>query len=78
MVLFCFVSVRQSAMPFLLTYAVALNVIPAVRWVLNKRDNASIEARNSARRRWALLGKNGGETVERKLKAAKSMTQALK
>lgn len=75
---FWFLAGWQAATPFLLAYAVALNAIPAVRWVLNKRENAKIEERNSARRRWALAAKSGGAVVDRKLKAAKSMTQALK
>ncbi|CAN0083410.1 unnamed protein product [Ectocarpus fasciculatus] len=68
----------QGALPFLLTYAVALNVIPAVRFVLNKRENAKIEGRNFLRRKWAEAGRSGGAVVSRKLKAAKTMTTDMK
>ncbi|CAM9807871.1 unnamed protein product [Ectocarpus sp. 6 AP-2014] len=67
-----------GALPFLLTYAVALNVIPAVRFVLNKRENAKIEGRNFLRRKWAEAGRSGGAVVSRKLKAAKTMTTDMK
>ncbi|CAN0259741.1 unnamed protein product, partial [Ectocarpus sp. 4 AP-2014] len=67
-----------GALPFLLTYAVALNVIPAVRFVLNKRENAKIEGRNFLRRKWADAGRSGGAVVSRKLKAAKTMTTDMK
>lgn len=65
-------------MPFLLTYAVGFNLIPVGRWLLNKRANSKIAERNMYRRQWATVGKNGGVEVDRKLKAAKSMTTALK
>eukprot|EP00903_Cladosiphon_okamuranus_P014661 g13591.t2 len=68
----------QGALPFLLTYAVALNVIPAVRWLVNKKENAKIEERNFLRRKWAEAGRSGSVVVQRKLKAAKSMATDLK
>lgn len=68
----------QGALPFLLTYAVALNVIPAARWLVNKRENAKIEERNFLRRKWAEAGRSGGAVVQRKLKAAKTMATGLK
>ncbi|CAN0511501.1 unnamed protein product, partial [Ectocarpus sp. 8 AP-2014] len=68
----------RGALPFLLTYAVALNVIPAVRFVLNKRENAKIEGRNFLRRKWAEAGRSGGAVISRKLKAAKTMTTDMK
>lgn len=68
----------QGAMPFLLTYAVALNAIPLVRWLVNKRTNAKIEERNFLRRKWAEVGRSGGPAVKRKLKAAKTMTTDMK
>ncbi|CAN0237810.1 unnamed protein product [Pylaiella littoralis] len=68
----------QGAMPFLLTYAVALNAIPLVRWLVNKRTNAKIEGRNFLRRKWAEAGRSGGPAVKRKLKAAKTMTTDMK
>ncbi|CAN0396794.1 unnamed protein product, partial [Scytosiphon promiscuus] len=64
--------------PFLLTYAVALNAIPAVRWVFNKRENAKIQERNFLRRKWAEAGRGGGAAVQRKLRAAKEMTTDMK
>lgn len=68
----------QGALPFLLTYAVALNVIPAVRWLVNKKENAKIEERNFLRRKWAEAGRSGSAVVQRKLKAAKTMATDLK
>lgn len=65
-------------MPFLLTYAIALNVIPLVRWIINKRANGEIERRNGFRRQWADRLRSGGEVVQRKLKAAKAMSRSLK
>lgn len=68
----------QGALPFLLTYAVALNVIPVARWLVNKRENAKIEERNFLRRKWAEAGRSGSAVVRRKLKAAKTMATDLK
>lgn len=65
-------------MPLLLTYAVALNVIPAARWLVNRRVNARIEERNFLRRKWAEAGRSGSAVVRRKLKAAKTMTTDMK
>ena len=69
---------EQGLMPFLLSYAVAFNAIPAARWLFNKRENAKIEERNRSRRRWAEAAKNGSSIVRRKLKAAKAMATKLK
>ncbi|CAM9902010.1 unnamed protein product, partial [Hapterophycus canaliculatus] len=68
----------QGALPFLLTYAVALNAIPAIRWVVNKRENAKIQERNFLRRKWADAGRSGASAVQRKLRAAKKMTTDMK
>lgn len=65
-------------MPFLLSYAVAFNAIPLVRWIFNRRINSQIDERNKYRRQWATVARNGGVQVERKLKAAKKMNKDLK
>lgn len=31
---------EQGLLPFLLSYAVAFNAVPAARWLFNKRENA--------------------------------------
>lgn len=79
-VLYCTVRcfVFQSAMPFLLVYAVGLNVIPLLRGLANKRENERIRQRNGFRRQWAERLKGGGAVVKRKLKATKAMATSLK
>ena len=41
-----------GAYPLLLSFAVAFNAAPALRWALNRRTNAAIDKRNRARRLW--------------------------
>jgi hypothetical protein len=62
--------VVQSAYPLLLVYAVLFNAIPLARNFWIKAQNASIQKRNTNRRKWrtALSARSGN--VGRKLKAA--------
>jgi len=68
----------QGGYPLLLAYAVLYNAIPLVRFILTKKANADIESRNSARRRWLTVLKEGGSKVKRKLRSAASMRQKMR
>lgn len=60
-------------MPFLFTYAIAFNAIPLFRAFRMKSANAKINQRNKTRRLWRSVLENGGEKVQRKLRAAKKV-----
>ena len=60
-------------MPLLFTYAIAFNAIPLFRAFRMKRANAKINRRNETRRLWRSVLENGGEKVQRKLRAAKKV-----
>lgn len=68
----------QGALPFITTYAVLYNVIPLVRWFLLRRRNERIWQRNSFRSDWAARALGGGQWMDRKLKATRSMKRAVK
>eukprot|EP00980_Cylindrotheca_fusiformis_P005227 scaffold1119_cov120-Cylindrotheca_fusiformis.AAC.7 len=65
-----FLGFTQSIYPLLLAYAISFNVIPLVRNFWIKAENARIQARNQARRKWSERLKNRSGSVGRKLKAA--------
>ncbi|KAG5175826.1 hypothetical protein JKP88DRAFT_270949 [Tribonema minus] len=68
----------QGAMPLLLGYAVAFNVIPLVRWLRNKAKNAEIEQRNDARMAWSRLIAAATPNNKRKMMAARKLSTELK
>lgn len=68
----------QSGYPFLLAYAVLYNAIPVLRFFYNQKYNKDVQMRNSARRKWLTVVKEGGSQVRRKLKAAASMRQKMR
>jgi len=65
-------------MPFLFTYAIAFNAIPLFRAFRMKSANAKINQRNKTRRLWRSVLENGGEKVQRKLRAAKKFAVGMK
>ena len=65
-----FLGVAQTLYPALVAYAVLFISIPVARNFWISSQNAKIQGRNKARRRWKELAKSGGGTVLRKLKAA--------
>jgi hypothetical protein len=65
-----FLGVAQTLYPALVAYAVLFNSIPVARNFWVSSQNAKIQGRNKARRRWRELAKSGGSTVLRKLKGA--------
>lgn len=68
----------QNAYPLLLIYALAFNIIPAVRYFNNKSTNAGIRNRNSIKRKWSVVLRTLGKRVRRKLGAAQSMRSKMK
>jgi hypothetical protein len=67
--------VVQSLYPFLLTYAIAFNVIPVVRNLWIQKKNADIKQRNKTRRTWRTVLASAAESSStgKKLKAAAKM-----
>jgi len=65
-----FLGLAQTLYPALVAYAVLFNAIPLARNFRISQQNAQIQGRNKARRRWREIAKSGGEKVLRKLKAA--------
>ncbi|KAL3916745.1 MAG: hypothetical protein SGILL_005037, partial [Bacillariaceae sp.] len=73
-----FLGVAQSLYPLLLAYAVLFNVIPIARNVWISSQNAKIEQRNKARRKWRERALKPGKAIIRKLKAATKFAQNKK
>jgi hypothetical protein len=73
-----FLGVAQSLYPLLLSYAVLFNAIPLVRNFWISSQNAKIEQRNKARRKWRELAMKPGKAIIRKLKAATKFAQNRK
>lgn len=73
-----FLGVAQSLYPLLLAYAILFNVIPLARnfWISNQ--NAKIQQRNKARRKWRERALQPGRAIIRKLKAAAKFAQNRK
>jgi hypothetical protein len=65
-----FLGVAQTLYPLLLTYAVLFNAIPIARNFWISSQNAQIQQRNKARRKWRELALKPGTSIIRKLKAA--------
>jgi hypothetical protein len=65
-----FLGVAQSLYPLLLGYAVLFNAIPLVRNLWITSQNAQIQKRNEARKKWRERALQPGATIIRKLKAA--------
>mmetsp|Transcript_6778 Transcript_6778/g.9765 ORF Transcript_6778/g.9765 Transcript_6778/m.9765 type:complete len:598 (+) Transcript_6778:54-1847(+) len=68
----------QSSYPLLLIYALLFNIIPAGRYLYNKNQNAKIDERNGARRKWSNFLISGGNRLRRKLQSAKSLGSKVK
>lgn len=73
-----FLGLTQSLYPLLLAYAVTFNVIPLVRNFWIKSENAKIQARNQARRKWSDRLKSKAGSVGRKLRAAANFATSRK
>jgi hypothetical protein len=65
-----FLGLAQTLYPGLVVYAILFNAIPLARNYWISKQNAKIQGRNKARRRWKEITKSGGKKVLRKLKAA--------
>jgi len=65
-----FLGVAQTLYPALVAYAILFNAIPLARNFWISQQNAGIQGRNSARRRWKGIAKSGSQKILRKLKAA--------
>jgi len=65
-----FLGLAQTLYPGLVAYAILFNLIPLARNFWIGQQNAKIQGRNKARRRWKEIAKSGGKRVLRKLKAA--------
>ena len=65
-----FLGLAQTLYPGLVAYAILFNLIPLARNFWISGQNAKIQERNKARRRWREIAKSGGKRVMRKLKAA--------
>jgi len=65
-----FLGLAQTLYPGLVVYAILFNAIPLARNFWISKQNAKIQGRNKARRRWKEIAKSGGKRVLRKLKAA--------
>jgi len=65
-----FLGLAQTLYPGLVAYAILFNLIPLARNFWISQQNAEIQGRNKARRRWKDIAKSGGNRVLRKLKAA--------
>lgn len=63
----------QSLYPFLLSYAILYNVIPAVRFFLIGQQNEQIKRRNKNRRQWLTMLKSSTGRIARKVRAAKKL-----
>jgi len=64
-----FLGVAQTLYPGLVAYAILFNAIPLARNFWVSQQNASIQGRNKARRRWREIAESGGSKLMRKLKA---------
>lgn len=73
-----FLGVAQSLYPLLLSYAVLFNVIPIARNFWISTQNARIQQRNKARKKWRERALQPGKTIIRKLKAAAKFAQNRK
>mmetsp|Transcript_18047 Transcript_18047/g.50136 ORF Transcript_18047/g.50136 Transcript_18047/m.50136 type:complete len:572 (+) Transcript_18047:201-1916(+) len=65
-----FLGLAQTLYPGLVVYAVLFNLIPLARNLWISKQNAEIQGRNRARRKWRELARSKGSNVLRKLKAA--------
>ena len=65
-----FLGLAQTLYPGLVVYAILFNLIPVARNFWISRQNAEIQGRNKARRKWRELAASKGSSVLRKLKAA--------
>lgn len=65
-----FLGVAQTFYPVLVVYAILFNTIPLARNFWISQQNAKIQGRNTARRRWRQIAGSGGNKVLRKLKAS--------
>jgi len=70
--------VVQSIYPLLLIYALAFNIIPAIRYFNIKGKNAAIRERNALKRNWSVVLRSMGKRVRRKLDAAQNMRSKMK
>jgi hypothetical protein len=73
-----FLGVAQSFYPLLLGYAILFNAIPLARNFWISAQNAQIQQRNKARRKWRELALKPGQAIIRKLKAATKFAQNRK
>jgi hypothetical protein len=73
-----FFGVVQSVYPLLLSYAIAFNVIPLVRSLWIKTQNAEIQERNKKRRLWKTALTSGIGKINRKLLSAKKLGTRMK
>jgi hypothetical protein len=65
-----FLGVAQTFYPLLLGYAVLFNAVPIARNLWISAENAKIQKRNEARKKWRERALRPGATIIRKLKAA--------
>lgn len=65
-----FLGLAQTLYPGLVVYAILFNLIPLARNFWIAKQNAQIQGRNQARRKWRELARSKGSSVLRKLKAA--------
>jgi hypothetical protein len=73
-----FLGVAQTLYPALVVYAILFNTIPLARNFWISQQNAKIQGRNTARRRWKGIASSGGKKVLRKLKAASKFATGRK
>jgi hypothetical protein len=73
-----FLGVAQALYPGLLAYAVLFNAIPIGRNFWITAQNAKIQQRNKARRKWRERALSPGKAIIRKLKAATKFAQNKK
>ena len=68
----------QAGYPLLLVYALLYNIIPAGRYLYNKRTNEEIRKRNSARAKWSTVLRSMGGKVRRKIRAARNFRTGMR
>jgi len=73
-----FFGIVQAGFPLLLSYAVLFNVIPLVRSLWIKTENAKIQQRNQKRRMWRTVLASGVSNITRKLNAASRLGTKMK
>mmetsp|Transcript_25894 Transcript_25894/g.61429 ORF Transcript_25894/g.61429 Transcript_25894/m.61429 type:complete len:492 (-) Transcript_25894:1233-2708(-) len=66
-----FLGVAQTFYPLLVGYAILFNAIPFVRNLWISSENAKIQKRNDARKKWRERALQPSQTIIRKLKAAR-------